>query len=264
MALVAIASAKGSPGVTTTALALGGLWPRPAIVAECDPSGSDVALRMPGPDGRVLDTHSGLLSLVAAGRKSMHPDLVPQNSQTIVGGLQVLAGVNVPEQAAGLTQQWTQFGEVFGAVDGYDVIADLGRIGAVTPQNNILGAAHAIVMLVDAMPSSVVHLRERLAYIMTSFGGPLGAPIHVVVVAEPKRTQAVREVRDALTRTEVQLAGIHHLARDRRGAAVFQGQISGNPSRTPLVRSAMPIARELSESTARFFRAPTDESMVHQ
>jgi len=35
-------SAKGSPGVTTTALSFALTWTTPVIVAECDPSGGSV------------------------------------------------------------------------------------------------------------------------------------------------------------------------------------------------------------------------------
>lgn len=262
MGLIAVASAKGSPGVTTVSLAMGALWERPAIVAECDPSGGDVAWRMPAPDGQVLDAQTGLLSLVAAGRKSLHPGLVRQHTQTIVGGLEVLVGVGSPEQAGGLTQQWAQFGPLFAAVPGYDVIADLGRIGSVTPQNNLLGSASAIVLVVDVAPSSIVHLRERLGYVNTNVGGPLGPPIHIVVIAPPKRTQAVREIRDAIVRTEIPVAGVHHVAHDPRGANVFQGQIKGNPDRTALVRSVLPLARELSEATVGFYTTPDPEALV--
>lgn len=259
MALIALASAKGSPGVTTAALLLGGLWPRPVVLAECDPAGSDVALRIPAPDGSALDTHAGLLSLVAAGRKSMHAELVRQHTQQIVGGLEVLTGVTVPEQAAGLGQQWGQLGPLFNEVEGYDIIADLGRIGATTPQNAVLGSAHAIAMVVDTTPSSIVHLRERLASVQGQVGGPMSAPIHVIVVAEPKRTQAVREIREAVERTDIRVAGVHHLAYDVRGANVFLGQIKGNPSRSALVRSATPVVEALAEETSRFFHVPAAE-----
>ncbi|MGH3423690.1 MAG: hypothetical protein ACRDO8_03110 [Nocardioidaceae bacterium] len=262
MALIALASAKGSPGVTTAALLLGGLWPRPVLLAECDPAGSDVALRIPAPDGNPLDTHDGLLGLVAAGRKKMHPELVLQHSQQIVGGLEVLTGVTVPEQAAGLGQQWGQLGPLFNEVEDHDVIADLGRIGAATPQNALLGSAHAIVMVVDTVPSNVVHLRERLGYVQAQVGGALGTPIHVLAVAEPRRTQAVRELRDALERAEVTVAGVHHVAYDVRGANVFQGQIKGNPRRTALVRSGIPVAQTLAETTAGFLRTPVEQEVA--
>lgn len=262
MALIAVASAKGSPGATTLGLVLGGLWPRPVLFAECDPAGSDVAVRLPAHDGRVLDPQRGLMSLVAAGRKSLHPGLVREHTQTIVGGLDVLVGVGVPEQAVALSQQWIQFGPLFADLVGTDVIADLGRIGATTPQNNLLGSADAVVLVVDTTPSNVVHLRERLSSVITNLGGPLGTPVHVVVVAEPKRTRAVREVREALERAEVPVRGVHHVAHDRRGAAVFQGQIKGDSGRTSLVRSAAPLVRILSDDTeARFSPDPQTQEV---
>ena len=67
MALVAFASAKGSPGASTAALAVAALWPRDVLLADCDPAGGDVALRMPDPDGAPLDPDRGLVSLAAAG-----------------------------------------------------------------------------------------------------------------------------------------------------------------------------------------------------
>lgn len=255
MALVAIAAAKGSPGVTTTALLVGGLWPRPVIVAECDPSGGDVAYRMPGADGRPLDPQVGLLSLGAAGRKTLHPELVFDHTQQIVGGLDVLAGVAVPEQAGGLANQWAQLGPVMNDLENCDVVADLGRVGATTPQNSMLVSAHAVVMVVGIRPSNVIHLRERLSVISAAIGGPVGPPVHIVVVAPPKRTKAVGELRDAVARTEVPVAKVHHLAYDERGADVFHGQVVGRPNRTALVRSAIPIVQDLADTVAPFFRA---------
>ncbi len=257
MGLLAIASAKGSPGVTTASLLLGALWPRPVVVAECDPSGGDVAHRMPGPDGRTLDPQEGLLSLVAAGRKSFHAGLVPAHTQQIVGGLDVLVGPSVPEQAGGLAQQWDRLAELFARLPGADVLADLGRIGAVTPQNVLLASASAVVLVVGTLPSEVIHLRERLRAVHEAHGGAMGAPLYVVVVAPPKRSRTVKEVREAIERSDVPVAAVHHLAHDPSGAAFFVGQVSGSPARTALVRSARPIVDDLAARTAGFF-VPTD------
>ena len=60
MALYALVSAGGSPGVTTTALALALSWPSPVVVAECDPSGGDV---LAGLFAGHLEARSGLLAL---------------------------------------------------------------------------------------------------------------------------------------------------------------------------------------------------------
>ncbi len=254
MGLLAVASAKGSPGVTTTALVVSALWPRPVVLVECDPSGGDVALRLPGVDGEVLDRDRGLLSLVAAGRKQLHPDLIVQHSQPVLGGLDVVAGVRLPEQAAGLTQQWQQLGPLMASIPGRDVVADCGRIGATTPQNSVLIAASDVVLVCDVSPSSVVHLRERLLSLSASFESmPSRRPVlHVVVVAPPKRTQAVREIRDVLDRSDAEVESVHHLAYDDRGAGFFAGRSEGRADRTALVRSARGLTATLADRVAPF------------
>lgn len=258
MGMIAVGSAKGSPGVTTAAMLFAALWPRPSVMVECDPSGGDVALRMPGVDGETLDPNPGLLNLVAAGRKSLYPELVPQHAQQIVGGLDVITGMTAPEQAAGLGQ-WGQLGLLFAHLPGTDSVVDLGRVGAETPQNALLASASAVVMLVDTVPSSVIHLRERLRKISDTLGGAAGAPIYVVVVAPPKRSRTVNEIRDAIDRSGTPVAAVHHLAEDVSGAGFFLGQVSGNPSRTHLVRSAQPIVDEIAARTTGAFR-PVDPS----
>ena len=59
MAVFALLSAGGSPGVTTTALALSLSWPAQVIIAECDPSGGDT----PGRCSGHLPAAAGLLPL---------------------------------------------------------------------------------------------------------------------------------------------------------------------------------------------------------
>jgi hypothetical protein len=255
MGLIAVASAKGSPGATTTALLFGALWPRPVIVAECDPHGGDVASRLPAEDGGVIDPDRGLLSLGAAGRKSLRPELVPQHTQRISGGLDVLVGVRMPEQSAGLAQQWGQLGPIFGGIPGSDVIADMGRLGAATPQNVMLASATDLLMVCDAQPSNVVHLRERILALQPSLRpeSNSGTRIHVAVVTDPKRRQAVREVKEAMRRAAASVAEVYHLAHDPKGAGFFSGPIAGRPDRTALVKSALPVVARLAADTEPFF-----------
>ncbi|MGJ9414320.1 hypothetical protein ACHAAC_16580 [Aeromicrobium sp. CF4.19] len=255
MALLTLASAKGSPGVTTAAMLFGALWPRPSVVLEADPSGGDIALRMPAADGAALDSQMGLSSLVAAGRKSLYPALVDVHAQRLVGGQKVMVGVATPEQARGITQ-WDTLGRLFAELPGHDTIADLGRVGAGTPQNSLVEASAACVLVVDTLPSNVVHLRERIRRLQETFGRMSGPALSVVVVAPPKRSRAVREVREALEKSELDVGAVHHLAYDPAGAAFFLGQITGNPGRTQLVRSAQPIVEDLARQTESSFVAP--------
>jgi hypothetical protein len=259
MGLIAVASAKGSPGATTTALLFGALWPRPVIVAECDPHGGDVAARLPAVDGGVIDPDRGLLSLGAAGRKLLRPELVPEHTQRISGGLDVLVGVRMPEQAAGLAQQWGQLGPIFGGIPGYDVIADAGRLGAATPQNVMLPSATDLVMVCDSQPSNVVHLRERILALQPSLRpeSTNGTRIHIAVVADPKRRQAVREIGEAMRRAAASVVEVYHLADDPKGAGFFTGDSAGRADRTALVKSALPVVARLAADTQPFFIEPS-------
>ena len=49
--LISIASAKGSPGASTSAHVLAAVWPRPAVLAELDPAGSDLVYRTHSREG---------------------------------------------------------------------------------------------------------------------------------------------------------------------------------------------------------------------
>src|SRR2546429_3663151 len=101
MALVAIASDKGAPGVTTASVVLAAVWPRPVLLAECDPAGGDLLYRFLAADGR-LDPGRGLLSLAVAARRGLRPEQVWEHTQTLRGGLAVLTRVSTARPGAGL------------------------------------------------------------------------------------------------------------------------------------------------------------------
>lgn len=252
MGMLAIASAKGSPGATTLSAAIAALWPRECILVEADPAGSDLALRMPGVDGSPLDPQFGLVSLAAAGRKSLHHDLVPRHTQRMVGGQDVLLGVSGPDQAGAITM-WAELGALLARLPGADAIVDLGRIGGLTPQAQMIADASAVVFVVDTLPSNVVHTRERIRRLRDQAEGGVGVAVHVAVVAPIKRARAVREVADALSSVEVLDDEIHHIAHDPKGAAFFLGQVSGSPERTAFIRSVRPLADQLAVRSAGLF-----------
>jgi len=83
MALIAVAADKGAPGVTTTALALAAVWPRPVLLAECDPAGGDLVYRLPAADGGRLDQRRGLLSLAVAARRGLQPHQAWEHTQKL-------------------------------------------------------------------------------------------------------------------------------------------------------------------------------------
>ncbi len=188
---------------------------------------------------------------MAAGRRALNPRLVAEHTQQVIGGLDVLVGVDSPEQISAIAD-WRDLGTLFSALPGIDVVADLGRVGAGAPQTALLGYAGAIVFVVDTTPSSVIHLRERLRRVYEQTAGS-GVPIYVVVVAPSNRSRAVTEIRDTLERSIARRVGVHHLTHDEKGAAFFLGQVQGNPERTRLVRSARTVVTELAGRTAEYF-----------
>src|SRR6201996_7081313 len=133
MALIAIAADKGAPGVTTTALALAAVWPRPVLRAECDPAGGDLVSRLPAADGGRLDPRRGLLSLAVAARRGLQPHQAWEHVQKLNGGLDVLTGVTNADQGAGLNLLWGPVGRLLAANAQADVIADCGRLGVDGP-----------------------------------------------------------------------------------------------------------------------------------
>ena len=53
--MTVLASLEHAPGVTTSTLGLATAWPRPLLLAECDPAGGDLSswLRLPSAGGLV-------------------------------------------------------------------------------------------------------------------------------------------------------------------------------------------------------------------
>src|ERR1700734_826069 len=121
MALIVIAADKGAPGVTTTALALAAVWPRPVLLAECDPSGGDLVYRFPAAHGGSLDPRRGLVTLAGAARPGPPPRPPWEHTPKMAGGLDVLTGVTNAEQGAGLGTLWGPLGGLFAAMSGGDV-----------------------------------------------------------------------------------------------------------------------------------------------
>ena len=99
MALIAFASAKGSPGVSVTVAGLAHLWPTRAVVADLDPAGGDTGLRYRADNGDPLNPSTGLLSLGAAVRAGQAADL-EDHLQTTAGGMRTLVGVTSPGPGA--------------------------------------------------------------------------------------------------------------------------------------------------------------------
>jgi hypothetical protein len=249
MALIAVASDKGAPGVTTTALALASVWPEPVLLAECDPAGGDLVFRFPAADGRQLDPRRGLLSLAVAGRRDYQQQQVWQHTQKIHGGLDVLLGVTNAEQGAGLGTLWGPLARMLGALPGTDVIADCGRLGPEGPFYELLAEADAVLLVTRPEFGDIIRLRDRAAVVVTDAGrrGRSGFAVDVVTIADAQRLKAAEvEVTQALAQAGVPVRLSCGLADDRKGADLLRGTWGGKLDKSLLIRTAREVAGRLT------------------
>ena len=249
MALIAITADKGSPGVTTTSIALAAIWPRPVLLAECDPAGGDLVYRLPGADGQRLDPRRGLLSLAVAARRGLQAHQVWQHAQKLHGGLDVLTGVTSSEQGAGLENLWGSVGSVLAALPEADVIADCGRIGADGPYYDLLAQAAAVVMVSKATLGDVVRLRERAAAVTAGVHrrGRPGVRVGVVVIADHKHFNgALAEVGQSISQGPAPASVIGGLAYEPKSADMLRGEWGGKLDKSLLIRTAREIAAHLA------------------
>jgi len=249
VALIALAADKGAPGVTTAAVALGAVWPRPVLVAECDQAGGDLVYRLPaaGDDDRrtaMLNPSRGLLSLAATARRGLRPEQIAEHCQRLVGGLDVLVGITTAEQAQGMTWLWGPLGRAFAGLAPVDVLADCGRLGAGSPLIDLIREADMVVLLCRATLEQVAHLRERVNALAKDL--PEGPPIGIVVLADPREFRStIAEVDRIITGSQLPATVLGGLALDPKGAQMLSGRWGGRLDRSLLIRSAREVAATL-------------------
>lgn len=250
MALIAIAAEKGAPGVTTTALAMAAVWPRPVLLAECDPAGGDLIYRFPAPNGEALDPRRGLLTLAVAARRGLASDQVWEHTQKLHGGLDVLLGVTNSEQGSGLHLLWGPLGKLLASLAQADVIADCGRIGADGPNYDLLAEATELLLITRSSFGEVIRLRDRVTSVIGAFEkrGRRGFRPSVAVRADSKELRtAIGEVNQVIGASggATVLGGI---ADDSKAASGLAGQWGGKLDKSMLMRSAREIVGQLLAS----------------
>ncbi len=249
MALIAVAADKGAPGVTTTATALAAVWPRPVVLAECDPAGGDIVYRLPGAHGGRLDPRRGLLSLAVAARHGLEPGQVWQHAQRLRGGLDVLAGVGNAEQGSGIEPLWGPVGDLLARLPGADVIADCGRLGPDGPYYDLLARAAIVILIVRPNLGEVIRLRDRAAAVAVATGrrGGREASIGVLVIADRRGyRRALAEVRQAVGGANSPVGLVAGIAHEPKSAQRLRGEWGGRLDRTLLIRTARDAAAELA------------------
>ena len=248
MALIAVAADKGAPGVTTTALALAAVWPRPVLLAECDPAGGDIIYRLPGADRGRLDPGRGLLSLAVAARRGVTPAQVCEHGQKLPSGLDVLLGVTTAEQGSGLDPLWDAIGAALAALPQADVIADCGRLGPDGAYYELLAHAAAVVLVVRPSLGEVVRLRGRAAALSAAVGQHAGREGRVgllVVVDHRGFGAALAEVGQAVGCPDSPVSLLGAIAYEPKSAELLSREWGGKLRKSLLIRTAREVATRL-------------------
>jgi MinD-like ATPase involved in chromosome partitioning or flagellar assembly len=248
MGLYVIASAKGSPGVTTTSVVLAGAWPVEPVLADLDPAGGDVALRYRDEAGAPLDPDRGLLSLGAGVRRGSGEALLTDHVQRVSGGLQVLTGVTSPSQVQGLGPAWLHLARLLRSdPEGRDVIADCGRLMPGSATVPVLQNADAVLMVARPTVEGLAHLRERLHSFadVLQFGQYEAVPVGVALVASYRDGRVAGDVQSILERSRLPVSVLGIIAEDEKAAEAIRVGDGHRARKSLLVRSGAEVAERL-------------------
>ena len=242
--LISLASAKGSPGASTSAPVLAAVWPRPAVLAELDPAGSDLVYRARSRDGLPLDSDRGVVSLAAAIRRD--PDAPLQDHLTLIeGDLPVLVGLSRPDQATAIGAGW--LGLATSLHQQGDVIADVGRLAPGAPSLGVALASDIALVAVRPGVENYGHLRERLSWIVAETSRRSEqARLGILLIAPWKARHEADDLSRLLRGSGLEFPRVGALAFDQRAADSLAGRRSRPLGRTLLVRSARTVATALA------------------
>jgi hypothetical protein len=173
VSLIALASAGGSPGCTTSALAITLTWPGPVILAECDPAGGDI---LAGLFAGHLRAPRGLLGVAFEASRGADAMSAEVSSQLVAldsgGDRMFLPGLSDPRQAPGVAPAWPAIARMLSSQPG-DVIADCGRLDAGDSQPvGILAEAALVVLVMRSSLRQIAAARARIEMLTHLLGGP--------------------------------------------------------------------------------------------
>ena len=145
MAVVCLTSASGSPGVTTTAIALALSWPRPVLLIEADPTGGSGILA--GFLRGTTEYDAGLIELALSplGIAEALRDVV----RPLAPNVSFVAGTRTHTQAGALREVWDALAIALAELDanGQDVIVDAGRLGLAGSPKALLDTADLTLLV---------------------------------------------------------------------------------------------------------------------
>ena len=158
MPLIALASVKSSPGVTTAALALASAWKAERrLLVEADPSGGDLGLWLG------LPADAGLAGLAAAARHGREAGLAWRHARELAGGTHLVTAPAGAEQAAACVTALAaaKLPQELAAGDE-PALADCGLLYPGSPALPVAAAAAVTLLVVRPRVSELAHLEPRI------------------------------------------------------------------------------------------------------
>lgn len=218
MALVVLTSARGAPGVTTTALAMTLLWPRPVLLVEADVAGGSAVLAGYLRGGVPHDR--SLLAVAMAHRHGGLDDELLRQRVALdeAGDRHLIPAIADPVQAPSLAPLWAPLATVLSGLDGngLDVIVDAGRLGAAHAPEPLLRRADAVLVLTRTQLPAVAATRARAAGLRQDLNGDGDQDRLGLLLVGEGRPYTAREIAKA-----VQLPVLACLAWDPAAAEVL-------------------------------------------
>jgi hypothetical protein len=249
---IALISAKGSPGCTTTALALSSVWTevlpgRRLLLAECDVAGGDVAS---GYLAGAADASRGVLGMAVTRCKdpltAVWEQLVALDN---AGNRLLLQGLTDPRQAATARTAWPQLAaaipELVRQEPAVDIVMDLGRLHSQHEAQELWQVADQLILVTRSSLSSVAQTQAAVSELRDL---DVSTRLTCLVVDEG-RPYSGSEIAKALD-----LPVLATLPWDTRAANCFRG---GGVSRStsPLLRSCRSLVNRLASSVPEPFGA---------
>ena len=240
--LVSLFSAKGSPGVTSSGLALAAVWPRPVVLLEVDPSGTDLVYRCRSVAGGPFATSPNILGLASAVRGDRSV-VVSEWTQKLANGVDLVAGVTTPTQGRGLAGLWPAVAAA-AMMSEVDVIADLGRVELEAPTMPLLSGADLIIPITSGTFESLMHTRGLLKDLV---GEPHGRTVPLLVGRARTAVADGEDVDEVLASAGIIAAHATHLPLDHPGLSALEAgaKPTGRARMSQLVRAARLAADHL-------------------
>jgi len=192
MSVVVLCSASGSPGVTTTAVAMALNWPRPVLLVDADPTGSSGILA--GFLRGTTEYEAGLIELalspldVAEALRDVVRPLAPNVSY--------IAGIRAHTQAAALRDLWEPLSTALADLEssGQDAVVDAGRLGLLGSPQPLLESADLTLLLTRATLPALAAARSWAETVRHPASGWRHPGVMLVGEGQPYRATEVTKV----------------------------------------------------------------------